>query len=75
MLDIRFIRENLDVVRTAFENRNYAFDLGTVVKLDDERKKLLAEVEALRAQQNKANDDIGSVNKGQKRPQAQLSSP
>jgi len=43
MLDIRFIRENLDVVRTAFENRNYAFDLGTVVKLDDERKKLLAE--------------------------------
>ena len=41
MLDIRFIRENFDIVRTALQNRNSKFDLDAVVKLDDERKKIL----------------------------------
>ncbi|MFA6385094.1 MAG: serine--tRNA ligase, partial [Candidatus Omnitrophota bacterium] len=68
MLDIRFIRENLDLVRTALQNRNSRFDLDAVVKLDDERKKILVEVEALHAQQNKASEEIGALIKAKKDP-------
>jgi seryl-tRNA synthetase len=74
MLDIRFIRENLDVVRTALQNRNSKFDLDAVVKLDDERKKILVEVEGLRAQQNKASEEIGALIKAKQDPKPVIAS-
>ena len=74
MLDIRFIRENLDIVRTALENRNSKFDLDALVKLDDERKKILVDVEALRARQNKANDEIGALIKAKQDPKPVIAS-
>ncbi|MFA5075703.1 MAG: serine--tRNA ligase [Candidatus Babeliales bacterium] len=74
MLDIRFIRENLDLVRTALQNRNSKFDLDAVVKLDDERKKILVEVEGLRAQQNKASDEIGALIKAKQDPKPVIAS-
>ncbi|HOU37127.1 MAG TPA: serine--tRNA ligase, partial [Candidatus Omnitrophota bacterium] len=74
MLDIRFIRENLDLVRTALANRNAKFDLDALVKLDDERRKVLVEVESLRARQNKANDEIGALIKAKKDPKPVIAS-
>lgn len=58
MLDIKFIRDNKDVVKTALKNRNLKLDIDEVLKLDEDRRKLLVEVEALKAQRNKANDEI-----------------
>ena len=60
MLDIQFIRENADIVKKATKDKG--FDDGVIdrlLKVDIERRKLLGEVEGLRAKRNKlTKDDI-----------------
>ncbi len=53
MLDIKFIRENLEEVKKALAKKHTQFDLENLIKLDDERKDLLKRIEVLRAEQNK----------------------
>lgn len=48
MLDIRFIRENKSKVEEMLAKRRMKLDLGHLLEIDDERKKLTAEVESLR---------------------------
>src|SRR3990167_3788187 len=52
MLDLKFIRENPDAVKTAIKNRNLELDIQEVLDLDTERRKILVEVEALKAERN-----------------------
>ncbi|MEK6732077.1 MAG: serine--tRNA ligase [Candidatus Omnitrophota bacterium] len=52
MLDIRFIRENPDIVKTAIKNRNMKLDIQEVLDLDSDRRKILVEVEGLKAEKN-----------------------
>ena len=66
MLDIKFIRENLDLVKTAVKNRNLKLELDELVNLDDSRRKTLSALEELRAQRNKANDEITALLKAKK---------
>jgi seryl-tRNA synthetase len=61
MLDIKFIRENLELVRQSLQNRALKFNLEELITIDDWRRKILSQVEALRNQQNKANDEIGAL--------------
>ena len=61
MLDIKFIRENIEAVRQSLKDRNLSLDLDKLVSVDDSRRKLIAEVEELRAKQNRANDEIGKL--------------
>ena len=60
MLDIQFIRENADIVKKATKDKG--FDDGVIerlLKVDEERRKLLGVVEELRAKRNKlTKDDI-----------------
>lgn len=58
MLDIKFIRENPDLVKQALVDRNLKIDLDNFLKLDDSRRKILCELGDLRSQKNKANDEI-----------------
>ncbi|MCK9571873.1 MAG: serine--tRNA ligase [Candidatus Omnitrophica bacterium] len=58
MLDIKFIRENQDLVKQAIKNRALKIDLGALIKIDDLRRKILAELEEKRSQRNLANDQI-----------------
>lgn len=60
MLDINYIKENLDQVKKSVEARKAAVDLNQLLKLDDERRKLIQEVDGLRAKRNEAakNKDI-----------------
>jgi len=74
MLDIKFIRENLDLVKQSLHNRNLKFDLDVLLKIDDSRRKILLEVEALRAQQNKANDEISALLKAKQDPKEKIAS-
>ncbi|HLD70323.1 MAG TPA: serine--tRNA ligase [Negativicutes bacterium] len=55
MLDINRIRNNKEEVRRALLKRlpENSFDLDAVITLDDTRKKLLTEVEVLKAERNK----------------------
>ncbi|MDD5729932.1 MAG: serine--tRNA ligase [Candidatus Omnitrophica bacterium] len=74
MLDIRFIRDNQDIVRKALCDRASKLDLGNIIALDDDRRKVLAEVEELRSQKNKANDEISALLKEKKNPKDKISS-
>ncbi|MBI4062502.1 serine--tRNA ligase [Candidatus Gottesmanbacteria bacterium] len=56
MLDIKFIRENLDVVKEAAVNKNREVDWEMLLKLDDKRRELIGKAETLRAERN-ANTD------------------
>lgn len=52
MLDINFIRNNLDEVKKSTREKGYKTDIDAVLKLDDERKTILQKVEALRTERN-----------------------
>lgn len=58
MLDIKFIRENFDVVEAGAKKKKITLDLKALIKADDERLLLLGEVENLRAEQNAVSDRI-----------------
>jgi seryl-tRNA synthetase len=66
MLDIKFIRENLDLVRGSLDKRRSKLDLDKLVDLDNQRRKVLSELEKLRAKKNSANDEITSLLKAKK---------
>lgn len=55
MLDIKFIRDNLDLVKGAAKKKHIEVDLGRLVAVDDARRALLTEAEGLRALQNEAS--------------------
>jgi seryl-tRNA synthetase len=61
MIDLRLLREDLDTVRAAYERRGGVPQLDRVVELDAEYRRLLAEVERLRAEQNRASKAIGKA--------------
>lgn len=52
MLDIKFIRENLETVKKSMEKREAKIDLDRLLKLDDERRDIQTRVETLRAEAN-----------------------
>lgn len=68
MLDIKFIRDNRDLVKEGMKAKNQKIDIDELLALDDERRKLLVEVEALKAERNKANDQISTAMKEKKNP-------
>ena len=55
MLDIRFIRENPDVVKKAIKDRGLKVDIKELLDLDSEKRKSLVEVESLKAERNKSS--------------------
>lgn len=61
MLDIKFIRENKDIVALAAQKKKVKLDVNELITLDDKRKELLASVEKRRAEQNAANASIASA--------------
>jgi seryl-tRNA synthetase len=58
MLDIKFIRDNSDLIRLAAEKKRIAFNVDELVDVDSKRLTLLKEIEELRAEQNKAGEAI-----------------
>lgn len=59
MLDIKFIRENKDIVKEAVEKKHLSIDLDQLIALDDKRLEILARVEFLRSEQNKVSNSMG----------------
>ena len=52
MLDVKFIRENLELVEKSAREKGYKVNIHEVVSLDDERKVMLSEIESLRQKRN-----------------------
>ncbi len=61
MLDIKFIRENKDIVIAGAKKKHVDVDIEALLKLDDRRRELQASFDANRAQQNAASDGISKA--------------
>lgn len=58
MLDIKFIRENKDLIALAAQKKRLQFSVDELLKLDDERRALLAVVEQKRAEHNQKSEQV-----------------
>ncbi len=58
MLDIKFIRENKEIVQAGAKKKRVDIDIQKLVTLDDERLIVLKEVEELRSEVNRVSNDI-----------------
>lgn len=63
MLDIKLLRSNFDEVEKALSTRNEEFDLSQFKELDEKRRNLLGEVEALKSEQNKVSKQVPIMKK------------
>ncbi|MDI6712567.1 MAG: serine--tRNA ligase [Anaerosomatales bacterium] len=63
MLDAKFVRENIDLVRQALANRGADWPLERFVELDAERRRLITETESRQAARNAASKEIGALMK------------
>ena len=61
MLDIKFIRENLELVKAGALKKHITVDLDALVALDDSRRTLLQSLEAKKAEQNSFSQQIASA--------------
>ncbi|MEK7480208.1 MAG: serine--tRNA ligase [Patescibacteria group bacterium] len=61
MLDIKFIRENKDIVAAGAKKKHIDIDIDKLLSLDDKRRELQAMVDAKRAEQNLASNTIASA--------------
>jgi seryl-tRNA synthetase len=72
MLDINFVRENLEAVRTALANRNSPSDsLDKFAALDAERRRVITEADALNQARNASSKEIGALMQAGKRDEAE----
>lgn len=63
MLDLKYIRENADVVRQAVINKREKADVDALLDLDIKRRELIGTVESARAEQNKVTQKISDMKK------------
>jgi len=63
MLEIKFVGQNLSMVKDALAARGYQIDLESFKACDDERRLFLQEIEALRHQRNVVSDQIAAMKK------------
>lgn len=63
MLDIAFIRQNVDVVKTAIKNKRVELDLEELLTADKERRETLSRIEQKRARKNEIASLIPKASK------------
>ena len=63
MLDLKFIRNNVEKVKRAIELKNDYADVDKLIEFDVEKRKILIEVEALKRQRNTVSEEIGKMKK------------
>ena len=72
MLEIKFVRENPDLVDKACESRQNAhWDREKFFELDEERRSVIAEVESLQAERNAVSKQIGLLMREGKKEEAE----
>jgi seryl-tRNA synthetase len=64
MLDLKFVRSNLNLVADMLKDRGYDLDLSGFESLDEKRRSILASLEELRYRRNKVSDQIAAMKKG-----------
>ena len=71
MLDLHYVRENLDAVRTALQNRNFPIEsLEAFAELDATRRRVISEADSMNQARNGMSKVIGGLMQAGKREQA-----
>ncbi len=61
MLDLQRLRNDLDAVVARLAARGYAFDREGYAKLESERRRVIQEAEALKAERNRVSDEVAQL--------------
>jgi seryl-tRNA synthetase len=61
VLDLRFVRENIELLKEKLALRGDDLDLSPFIALEQERRGLIQEVEALRSKRNQVSDKISKI--------------
>lgn len=67
MLDIKFLRENIEKVKQAIVNKSIDLDLDRLLELDAQRRTVLAEVESFQATKNSFSKELPSLSEDEKK--------
>ncbi len=72
MLDLKFIRENAGKVRKAIKDKNESVDLDEILKLDEERRRIISRVEKLKSEKNIVSREIGNLLRQKKKAEKKI---
>jgi seryl-tRNA synthetase len=73
MLDLKFIRENLGIVKNKLSQRNLEIDLDHIIEIDQKRREIIQEVETLRNERNTVSEKIATAKKEKKDASTEIS--
>ena len=63
MLELKFMRENVEMLKEMLKNRNSNIDMDTFVELDEKRRDIIFEVENKKARQNEVSKEVPKLKK------------
>jgi seryl-tRNA synthetase len=63
MLDAKFVREHIDIIKKSLLDRNYTLSLDDFLKFEEQRRELLKDSEELRNKRNVVSEEIGRLKK------------
>jgi len=66
MLDIKFVRDNAEMLQKVAQQKNIKINLKELIQLDDERKQISAQVEQLRSEKNQVSKQIPQMGEAEK---------
>ena len=66
MLDLKFIRENPDLVKEGINLKNENGDIDKIIELDEERRKIIVQVEQLKKERNDNSQLVSKYKKEKK---------
>ncbi|WP_413852855.1 serine--tRNA ligase [Candidatus Ruminimicrobium bovinum] len=72
MLDIKLFRDNLDFVKEGLAKRGFTTDFDNLLNLDDQRRKIILEIDQARLKRNTDSEQIGKLKREGKEPDAKL---
>ncbi len=67
MLDIKYIRNNPDLVKERSKNKGVDIDIDRLLKVEEKRRNLLQKIEAIKSKKNKANELIRETDEDEKK--------
>lgn len=72
MLDLKFIRENSEIVKKGLAAKRVTVDVEGLLRLDQQRRDVLVKLDDLRSQKNQANSAITQILKEKKDPKSRI---
>lgn len=67
MLDIKFIRDNAELVKLAAQKKKILVDISRLIEVDDKRRALMTSLESKKAEQNKVSTEIPNASSEMRR--------